>query len=301
MFKRIMKYILILSVFIFIMMFLTDEKNIDIEVSEQEKEEIESFYAIDPESIYIGKSFDLKYSYLDPFALDSDDPIVIKDAVAIDVVLKNKKPIKLGNIAIYNKKDFKILDIDLSALEDKIVTIQDNPNDMFVPLQDDFQRLGNLEDPIVMIWAQSNHYKRRYNLNELRIILDEKDSKYQIFYDKETYQIAYDEDHRLEATRSIKSKCLSGKKCNLYEKRQVKYYFGILFRRDFEQWYQEIKEFISTVDEIQDYDLTISFNNPCMRGKEIDLQEKLGLNDMQFKKCLEIMDLLQYECELRAY
>ena len=310
--KRDRKYIWVIILeciaLAFIKVSFLNARNINTEISQQEQEEINSFYEIEPDSISRGLNFDMKYVYLDPTALESDDDslLVANDAIVIEVVMKNKKSFKLDYITITNKNGHEILGENDTPLDKEISLIEEDPTGVFVSLSNEneqvkYKRLGDLRRPLGELWIVINYFKNILDLSELRINFYEKESDLQLFYTRDSNYIVYDEEKRFESTKNIKEKCMI-EECNGYEKRHVRYYFGILFRKDFEQWYREIKEFISTVDQPKDYDLTTSFGNPCKRIKDKrSLKEKLGLNDAQFKQCLEIMDLLQYECELRAY
>lgn len=279
----------------FIKMCLLYEQDVEFEIDFQEQEDIDSFYAIEPESISRGLSFDMKYVYLDPTAFHNhEESANLLDAMAIEVVMKNNRPLDLKRIRIYNQCG-RLLDISYGNF--KIRKIDVRKDLLFIPLSEEYQRLGYLASPISSMWYIISYNNFSPDLTHLRINFDVKESNFQLFYRTDSNYVVYDENKRLESTRKIKETCIGNSSCNYYEKRQVGYYFGILFHKNFDQWYQEIKEFMAQTEDLEDYHLEITFNNPCTREKEKSLQEKLDVNEEQLQKCLEIMDILQYQCE----
>lgn len=280
----------------FIKMCLLYEQDVEFKIYSQEQKDIDSFYAIEPESISRGLSFDMKYVYLDPTVFHNyEESANLLDAMAIEVVMKNNRPLDLKGIRIYNQHRWLLERLYVNF---KIRKIEVRKDALFIPLSEEYQRLGYLASPISDMRYVIKYYDSRPDLTQLRIYFDVKESNFQLYYRTDSNYVVYDENKRLESTRKIKETCIGNTPCNYYEKRQVGYYFGILFRKNFDQWYQEIKEFIAQTENLEDYHLEITFTNPCTREKEKSLHEKLNITEEQSQKCLEIMDLMQYQCEL---
>ena len=104
---------------------------VNVKISEQEQEEINSFYEINPDSISRGKIFDLKYVYCDP----KNE----KTTRYVEVVLKNKMPYEIGTITYYDKNGKRLdLNWDIHVSGDTI------------------QKL----DPLMRVFDSSNENKR---------------------------------------------------------------------------------------------------------------------------------------------
>ena len=281
----------------------SESEEINVVMTEQEEAEIASFYSIDPESIVRGKSFDFKYAYLYQPDLYGYDSVIAPDAMSIEVVMKHNKTLKVGEVAFFYD-NYKLIEYDYRDQDEQIVTVQENPGHLFSPLQPgadvNYQRLGQARNLLFYIYMMMNfeieYGTGPFDISNLTFTIELKDSR-SPFYRTESYDLIYNEERRLSETRKVKELCMSGTACNRYEKKQVGYYFGILFHKNFDQWYKEIKEFISKTEEYNEYNLMITFTNPCTRIKDKSLQEKLDVNEEQLQECLEIMDILQYQCE----
>ncbi len=282
-----MAFILFLTLF----MMELNEDYVSFEVSDQEAQDIQSFYDNDTGNIVSGEHFDFKYVYFDADAFKNDS-VLLDHAVVIDVVLKNERALTL--------RAFSFLNVQKYYSEDSIIrTAGENRDEFIVPLQSGYQRLGKLKDVLaglLLFNVEINPDHDFHYLADLNMTVSLKDGRYQLFNKKEIYPLHYDEDKRLIETRNAKNKCMNEETCTSYEKREVGYYFAILFRRDFDQWYEEIKEFMESVESLDDYTMDIAFTTPC-HSKSLDsLQEIMHLNDDQYQKCLEIMNILNYRC-----
>lgn len=274
----------------------------NLEISETEKEKIASFYEINNNTIVRGENFDFKYVYRDP-----KQPFI---SVRIEMVSKNQEAIKIKNISYYDKNGTELCTARVDTIFISIDDINFSPflrpsggtNDYF---RRDFQlyRKGYL----LFDYCTLNDISLEdleigtYDLNEISITIRERTGIFGLEEKEETYHMVFDEEKQLMATKAIKDRYMSGEECNEYELEQINYYFGLLYYRDFEQWYTEIKEYLSYLKkdvhyirgayETGMYDIV---NFP--RIKDFENREELlvylELNDDQVKKYSEIIEIM---------
>ncbi len=263
----------------------------NMKMSDQEQEEIASFYEINSDAIVKSDLFDFKYVYRDP-----NRPF---RSNVIEVVAKNDKAIMIDGIEFYDKSGTKICNYGnmqrkFTAMKDEAYCETFVPNDGF---RGDYFRMGHMWLTICQYFYQHSKESRIVNpdFDEIELLIFSRDSVFDVSEKKETVHLIYDEESRFQTYRSIKERYMNGEECNLYEKRHIAYYFGILYYREFNQWYTEIKEYISYLKEINDYS-TLSYkymlNYPWKDELgENNLQEFMHLDNEQFVKYQEVIQI----------
>ncbi len=162
-----------------------------------------------------------------------------------------------------------------------------------------YLRRGFLQIDVCQVYFRRDEITdlSKYDLNEIELIITTKTGLSNFQKKKETIRLVYDEEKQFMASKQIKEQYKNGYECNAYEKRQISYYFGILFNRDFEQWYTEIKDYLSYVKEKNDcstVSLSTMLNYPCEEELESeDLQKFMNLNDDQYVKYKEVMQIIE--------
>ena len=285
--KKKILYILVFLTVILTYELINSYSVIDIEISEQEQEEINSFYEINPESISRGNVFDLKYVFC-----VSEDQEFTK---YVEVVMKNKMPYEIGRVRYYDKNNRCFMDFENN--QDSGNTIQDmNTMIQNFGQSSDNKRLGWFID---VNWAVNsattlNSTSVDYDFSEITIELEIKKGLWNLQREIETHHIVFDENAQLSSIRKIKDKIMNGKPSNAYEKRQIDYYFGILFRKDFDQWYDEIKGFLLNTQEVDVYFPYFALNLPSFETLESDEEIKRVFNfdDAQLVKYKEVVQLI---------
>ena len=275
------------------------DKAKEIKLSEQEKEEIQSFYEINPEGIVTGEHFDFKYAYMNPIRLQNKEQIGT-GIICIEMEKKDTKPIQLNSM-FHRDKNGALWRFMLLPYK-RFYTLSEvakESNTTFVdPLRAEYHQIA--VDILVLStilleddnWDKKNETENQYDFSEMHIGLGLRDSVLQFRDQQEYFHLKYDEDKLLHSLREVKEKC-KYEQCNRYEKRHIGYYFGTLLHVDFEQWYKEIQEFIALVD-VKKERYIISMMYDYEKYDHLDKRkEDLKLTDDQFERYKEIINMIQ--------
>ena len=241
---------------------------------------------------------DYKYVYRDP-----NRPL---SSVTIEVVAKNKHKFIVKTIAFYDKDNKRFC--RSNGFDEMIILNDSDFFDLFVPAKhydEGYIRSGYLRSTMCQIpedYISSREHRivdpkiDYYDLDEITFTMKTKSGFLNINENEETVHLIYDEDKQFQASKTMKERYRNGEACNAYEKNQIAYYFGILFYRDFDRWYEEITDYLSYLKEINDYektDIVDMLNYPILLDYESakELQAIMNLNDVQFEKYGEVIQM----------
>lgn len=244
------KYQIILCVIIFLLYdaYIKDRIIINnLEISEKEQAEIASFYEINSDAIVSGKDFDFKYAYRDP-----KRPV---SSTKVEMVSKHQEAMKIMGISFYDKNGTELC--TTQDMEIDFISTGDGRFLLFFRAynyHDGYVRNGYLEYGRCAqdFYTSADPEIGKYDLSEISVTIRKKAGLFDLTEQEETYHMVYDEEKQLKATKVIKDRFMNGEELNTYERNQVSYYFGLLYYRDFEQWYTEIKEYLTYLIEKED-------------------------------------------------
>ncbi len=276
----------------------------NLEISEKEQAEIASFYEINSDAIVAGENFDFKYVYRDP-----KQPV---SSIVLEMVSKNQEAIKIKNISFYDKNGTELcttqdIDKDFISTDDRTFFYYFRP----YSYHDGYFRSAYVEFALCArdFYSLDDPEIGKYDLSEISMTIRKKTGLFDLIEQEETYHMVYDEKKQLEAAKAMKDRFMSGEELNIYERSQISYYFGIMFYRDFDTWYTEVKEFLSRLIEKDYFVLRVTdmLNYPLYKEfeKREELQAFMELNDEQYEKYREVLEIVRknydiYELTIRV-
>lgn len=260
------------------------EQQEKVNITKTEQQAIEFFYNDDYGNVAKGKTFDVKYAYYDPINIsDNTFEIVKKKQIktkidAIDILTQSgDNYYGAFNCNFYYDLSPKVPSYFASFDEGRTFKLYGITN--FSLLNVTALHNEKLKQGKPVFHEEVKHITLILNVNG----------------EEEKYTLTCDTEQQFEIAKRYKNELFSGKRTDEYAHKETGYYFGFLFRKNFDQWYEEMKSF--PINEVEkDYlDWNIMTHLTYYANSKEELKTFLQLSEEQFLKYLEVLECLKEE------